>query len=136
MHQLSEAGIMPVHMTYTGRNFDIVTGITAIIVAAAVASGRGGRTLVGAWNVMGLALLVNVVTVAILATPAFRYFGDDDLNVFVTYTPYVWLPAVMVLAALAGHLVIFRASASSFGDAAAIRAQVFISTSPLFGPAV
>ena len=28
---------------------------------------------------------------------------------FVTYTPFVWLPAVMVVAALAGHLVIFRA---------------------------
>jgi hypothetical protein len=41
----------------------------------------------------------------------------------------VWLPAVVVLAALAGHPEIFRASASSFGDAAAIRAQVFISTS-------
>jgi heme exporter protein D len=27
----------------------------------------------------------------------------------VTYPPFVWLPAVMVLAALAGHLLIFRA---------------------------
>jgi hypothetical protein len=39
----------------------------------------------------------------------FRYFGDDRLNVWVTYPPYVWLPAVMVLAAFAGHLTIFRA---------------------------
>jgi hypothetical protein len=31
--------------------------------------------------------------------------------VWVTYPPYVWLPAVMVLAALAGHLLIFRALA-------------------------
>jgi len=29
--------------------------------------------------------------------------------VFVTYTPFVWLPTVLVLAALAGHLIIFRA---------------------------
>jgi hypothetical protein len=109
MHELAERGIMPIQMTYTGRNFDIITGITALVVAGAVASGRGGRGLVGAWNVMGLALLINVIIVAILATPVFRYFGEDHLNVFVTYTPYVWLPAVMVLAALAGHLVIFRA---------------------------
>jgi hypothetical protein len=40
-----------------------------------------------------------------------RLFGDDAINVFVTYTPFVWLPAVMVLAALSGHLVIFRAIA-------------------------
>ena len=96
-------------MTYTGRNFDIVTGTTAILVAWAVAGGRGGRKLVGAWNVMGLALLINVVTIAILSTPVFRYFGDEHLNVFVTDTPFVWLPAVMVLAALSGHLLIFRA---------------------------
>jgi hypothetical protein len=28
-----------------------------------------------------------------------------------SHTPFVWLPAVMVVAALAGHLVIFRALA-------------------------
>jgi hypothetical protein len=65
-----------------------------------------------AWNVLGLALLGNVVTIAILSTPLFRYFGDDRLNVWVTYPPFVWLPAVMVLAALAGHLLIFRAVAA------------------------
>jgi hypothetical protein len=27
----------------------------------------------------------------------------------ITYPPFVWLPAVMVLAALAGHLIVFRA---------------------------
>ena len=111
MHTMSEIGVMPPQMTYTGRNFDIVTGATAVVVAGLVATGRGGAKLVAAWNVMGLALLINVVVVAILATPRFRYFGDDHLNTWVTYPPYVWLPAVMVLAALAGHLIIFRALA-------------------------
>ena len=108
MHQLSDRGIMPPQMTYTGRNFDILTGVSAVIVAVVAARGRG-RVLVTAWNVIGLALLMNVVAIAILSTPTFRYFGEDRLNVFVTSTPYVWLPAVMVLAALAGHLMIFRA---------------------------
>jgi hypothetical protein len=71
---------------------------------------------VAAWNVMGLVLLANVVIVAILATPRFAYFGEDNLNVWVTYPPFVWLPAVMVLAALAGHLVIFRAVRGSGGQ--------------------
>jgi len=109
MHTMYERGIMPVQMSYSGRNFDIVTGITAIFVAWLVASGRGGRRLVLAWNVLGLALLLNVVTIAILSTPRFAYFGEERLNVWVTYPPFVWLPAVMVLAALAGHLLIFRA---------------------------
>ena len=110
MHVMYERGIMPGEMTYTGRNFDIITGASAIGVAALVATGLAGRRLVAAWNILGLVLLVNVVTVAILATPRIRYFGDDRLNVWVTYVPYIWLPAVMVLAALAGHLVIFRAA--------------------------
>jgi hypothetical protein len=109
MHGLYERGIMPVQMTYTGRNFDIVTGATAIVVAALAWSGKGGRLLVAAWNLLGLALLINVIVVAILSTPRFRAFGDDRVNVFVMYTPFVWLPAVMVLAALAGHLLVFRA---------------------------
>jgi hypothetical protein len=111
MHALVERGIMPVQMSYTGRNFDIVSGITAIVVGALVLAGKAGRGVVLAWNVTGLALLVNVVAVAILATPRFRAFGDDAVNTFVMYTPFVWLPAVMVLAALAGHLLVFRAVA-------------------------
>jgi hypothetical protein len=111
MHSMYERGIMPVEMTYTGRNFDIVTGATALVVAALVFLGTGGRRLVAAWNVLGFALLLNVVVVAILATPAFSYFGSEHLNTFVTYVPFVWLPAVMVSAALAGHLIIARALA-------------------------
>jgi hypothetical protein len=109
MHRLAERGIMPEQMSYAGRNYDILTGITAIIVAVLVSRGIGGRRLVLAWNLLGLALLVNIVTVAILSTPPFAAFGPDRLNVFVMVTPFVWLPAVLVLAALAGHLVIFRA---------------------------
>jgi hypothetical protein len=109
MHSLYERGIMPQQMTYTGRNFDIVTGATALIVAALLRTGRAGRRTVVTWNLLGLALLANIIAVAVLSTPRFQYFGPDRLNTFVTYPPFVWLPAVMVLAALAGHLIVFRA---------------------------
>jgi len=109
MHATYERGIMPAQMSYSGRNFDIVTGATAIVVAILVKMGLGGRRLVTVWNVLGLALLVNVVSVAIASMPLLRLFGDDHVVTFVTYPPFVWLPAVMVLAALAGHLMIFRA---------------------------
>jgi hypothetical protein len=109
MHTMAERGVMPEQMTYTGSNFDILTGLTAIGVAAALRSAVGGRRLALLWNIGGLALLINVVTIAILSTPTFAWFGPDRLNVWVTYPPYVWLPAVMVTAALTGHLLIFRA---------------------------
>ena len=111
MHRMYERGIMPVQMSYSGRNFDIITGLTAIAVAALVWSGRAGRGVVMAWNVLGLALLANILVVAIVSTPAFQFFGPEHVNVWVMYPPFVWLPAVMVLAALAGHLLVFRALA-------------------------
>jgi hypothetical protein len=109
MHAMYERGIMPGQMSYSGRNFDIVTGSTAVVVALLVAFGYAGRRLVAAWNVLGFSLLINIVLVAILSTPTFAFFGADRLNTFVTDVPFVWLPAVMVSAALAGHLIIARA---------------------------
>jgi hypothetical protein len=109
MHALIARGIMPIQMSYSGRNFDILTGASAIVVAFLLNKGYGGRRLATLWNVLGLALLVNVVSVAIASMPLLRLFGEDRVVTFVTYPPFVWLPAVMVLAALAGHLVIFRA---------------------------
>lgn len=108
MHEMYERGVMPVQMSYSGRNFDIVTGASAVVVALLVRK-SGRRALALAWNVVGLLLVLNVASVGVLSTPRFRYFGDDRLNVWITYPPYVWLPAVMVLAAIAGHLLIFRA---------------------------
>lgn len=67
------------------------------------------RAVVAAWNLLGLVLLANIVGVAILSTPVFAYFGPDRLNVWVMWMPYTLLPAVMVLAAWAGHLIVLRA---------------------------
>jgi hypothetical protein len=109
MHALVSRGIMPEQMSYTGRNFDVLTGASALVVALLVRSGLGGRRLSAVWNLAGLGLLLNIVIVAILSTPRMAAFGPDRLNVFVMYPPFVWLPAVLVLAALAGHLVVFKA---------------------------
>jgi hypothetical protein len=85
--------------------------VTAILLALWLRFGRPPRAIVRAWNLLGLLLLVNIVSVAVLSTPIFARFGaaPDRLNTFVTEVPYVLLPAVLVLAAWAGHLVIFRA---------------------------
>ena len=109
MHQAYLEGVMPVQMSYSGRNLDIVTGITAGVLGVWLARWPVPRWIVAGWNLLGFALLVNVVTVAIVSTPAFGWFGADRLSTFVTYFPFVWLPAVLVLAALMGHILIWRA---------------------------
>jgi hypothetical protein len=111
MHRAYAEGLMPVQMSYSGRNFDIITGITALVLAAALwlAPQRVSPKLVLLWNVMGFGLLLNVLTVAILSTPTpLRVFMNEPANVWITQAPFVWLVAVLVPTALAGHLVIFR----------------------------
>jgi hypothetical protein len=108
MHRAYVEGVMPVQMSYSGWNFDILTGISAGLLGLALLGWNVPRVLVHVWNVLGFALLVNIVTIAVLSTPAFGWFGRDRLNVFVLYPPFVWLPTVMVTAALMGHLLVWR----------------------------
>lgn len=108
MHRAAAEGVMPVQMSYGGRNFDIVTGITAALLALTLARRPLPRAVVAAWNVLGAVLLANILVVALISTPFFAAFGPDRLNTWIAYPPFVWLPAVMVPVALAGHIVIFR----------------------------
>ena len=108
MHRAYIEGIMPVQMSYSGRNYDIVSGITAGVLGLWLIRWPLPRWVVASWNVLGFVLLVNIVTVAIVSTPMFGWFGADRLNTFVTYFPFVWLPAVLVTAALMGHVLVWR----------------------------
>jgi hypothetical protein len=109
MHQAAAAKIMPEVMTFTGYNFDIVSGITALLLGLYAWRSRRPlpRPLIAVWNFMGQILLFVIVGVAFAATPVFRAFGDDQLNTFVTQFPYIWI-AVSVAAALFGHIVTLR----------------------------
>jgi len=116
MHRAYSEGVMPVQMSYSGLNFDIVTGATAIVVAF-FAHRRG---VVLAWNIMGTLLVTNIVTVAMLSTPIpLRVFHNEPANVWIARAPFVWLPAFLVPVALAGHLLIFRRLRRRQGDGAA-----------------
>jgi len=102
-------GRLPVQMTFAGRNFDVLTGLSAIGVAWLAARGKAGRKLVLTWNLAGLALLLNIAVVAALSLPApWRVFRNDPPNELVLHFPYVYIPALFVMAALAGHLLVFR----------------------------
>jgi hypothetical protein len=108
MHRAYVEGVMPVQMSYSGLNYDILSGMTAGVLGSWLYRGRVPRWIVGSWNLLGFVLLVNVVTIAIVSTPVFRWFGNERLNVFATYPPFVWLPAILVPAALMGHILVWR----------------------------
>ncbi|HEX6280425.1 MAG TPA: hypothetical protein VFZ49_10490, partial [Pyrinomonadaceae bacterium] len=95
---LYQSGQVPVEMTFEGRNFDILSGITApFVYLLAFRRDRPNRSVLILWNVAALALLTNIVTIAILAFPSpFQMVGLDQPNIGVTYFPFIWLPAVVV----------------------------------------
>lgn len=104
------AGFVPVQMTFEGRNWDVITGLTALPIAWLVAKKKAPRWLVYAWNSIGLALLLNVIVVAVLSMPTpLRRFHNEPANTFVSFFPYVWLPLYLVQVAWMSHLLVFRA---------------------------
>lgn len=110
MHQAAIDGTMPEQMTYTGMNFDIVTGATALLVAVLAARGLAPRWLLWAWNALGTLLLVAILIIAVASLPAFAAFGREpaQVNTWVAYFPFVWLPAGLVSAAVLGHVLLWR----------------------------
>ncbi len=108
LHQGYAAGVVPVQMTWDGRNFDVLTGLAALPVAWLASKGRLPRGALHAWNALGFALLVNIMAVSILSFPTpLRQFWNEPANVFVTRLPYVWLPTFLVPAAWFGHIAVW-----------------------------
>ncbi len=107
MHQAQNDGLMPSVMSFNGYNFDILTGITATLVGVWFLVGRPPRGVLVLFNVLGSTLLLVVSVVAVAALPLFAAFGPEQLNVWVTRFPYIWM-AVMVGSALVGHVLLGR----------------------------
>lgn len=106
---LHRDGVAPVQMSFEGWNFDVLTGLSAPLLAWLVSRGWIGRRGLLAWNCAGLALLANIVAIAVLSTPTpLRVFWNEPANTFVAGWPWIWLPGFLVPAALLGHLVSLR----------------------------
>jgi hypothetical protein len=106
--QLALQGRIATMMSFEGKNFDVITGITAP-VAAWLAARSGNNHIVKAWNVLGLLLLTNVVARGILSVPSgFQLIHTDPPNTVIATFPYIWLPCVAVAAAYFLHIVSLR----------------------------
>ena len=101
---------VPELMTFEGRNFDILSGITApVIFYFAFIRKQFDRKVLLIWNVICLGLLVNIVSNAILSAPfPFQQFAFDQPNIAVLYFPFIWLPCCVVPLVLLSHLAAIR----------------------------
>lgn len=109
LYWLFMAKYVPELMTFEGRNFDILSGLTAPLVAYLAFHKKLNSKILLFWNLVCLGLLLNIVINAILSAPsAFQTQAFDQPNVGVFYFPFVWLPCFIVPVVLLSHLVCIR----------------------------
>ena len=98
--------LLPEQMTFEGRNFDILAGITAPLMAYFFSD---NKKVMVVWNLLSLALLINIVTIAILSMPApFQVFFNEPSNTIVTKFPFIFLPTFLVPLAYGLHFLSLR----------------------------
>ena len=111
MHRAGTLGIMPPQLSFGGYQFDIVTGLTACLLYGLMQAGvTVPKWALWAWNMWGWWCLFVIAVIAVTTSPMLRLFGDDprNVNTWVLFFPYVWLPVVLVTVAMAGHVMVTR----------------------------
>lgn len=103
---LFQNNLVPQAMTFEGRNFDILSGITAPIIYWLVfKNGQTNRSLLIIWNFLALILLFNIVITAFLAIPSpIQQIALEQPNRAVMFFPFIWLPALVVPIVFFSHL--------------------------------
>jgi hypothetical protein len=101
---------VPQLMTFEGRNFDILSGLTApLVFYFGFVKKKIGKPVLLLWNLVCLALLLNIVVNAVLSAPfPFQKFAYDQPNIALLYFPFVWLPCCIVPVVLFAHLATIR----------------------------
>lgn len=101
---------IPEQMTFEGRNFDIVAGLTAPLFGwLCYGKGRQNHSLAIFWNLLGLGLLLNIVVTAILSLPTpIRVFMNEPSSWRVATFPIAFLPAALVPLAYTLHFFSLR----------------------------
>ncbi len=110
LFELFLEGKIPELMTFEGRNFDIIAGITAPFVwYFGFVKNKLSPKIILIWNFICLGLLLNIVINAILSAPfPIQQFAFDQPNIAVLYFPFVWLPGCVVPLVLLSHLIVIR----------------------------
>ncbi len=109
LHQLYLDKQIPQLMTYEGLNFDIISGVFALILFALRRVGKADYSkALYLWLVVASGLLFNIVIRGILSVPTpFQKFGFEQPNIALIAEPYALLPTFIVPIVIFTHIVIF-----------------------------
>lgn len=108
---LYKEGIGPELVTFEGRNFDILAGITAPIVGYLAYNRKLlSHKVVLVWNIMGLLFLANIVSIFITLIVKPQLWGYEQVPVNVKFAtpPYIFIAAVYMPVAVFMHVMSIR----------------------------
>lgn len=105
LHQWGSVGTAPPQMTWSGQNFDVITGVLAL---AFIPLMRRERQWGWVPTVVGLGLLLNIGRIVATSLPGPLQRFEDPLLLPLRF-PHVWIGSVCVAAALGAHVLAIRA---------------------------
>lgn len=105
LHHWAEQGTIPSTMTWTGQNWDIITGVVSLIAIPFV---NKSKALAFAINLVGFVLLLNVFRVVIMSSPLPFSWPLENPLLLIAHFPYALIGPLCVMPALIAHLVTFR----------------------------
>ena len=105
LHDWVTQGVIPGSMTWTGQNWDIFSGLLALVAAPLAGRFRIAARIA---NIMGFALLLNVMRVALLSAPVPFGWNVQPTMLLAFHLPYALIGPVCVGGALFGHIVLTR----------------------------
>lgn len=110
LHELYREGWVAQEMTWSGFNFDVITGIIALpVMWLAVVKKALPRWTVLAFHCFGLCTVTIVATTGILSVPLpFQVLHTTPANIFTSTFPYSWLPSILVPVAVFAHILGLR----------------------------
>jgi hypothetical protein len=109
---LYACGGAPEQVTFEGRNFDVLVGLTAPFAAFAIARLNLTPGVVIVWNLLGILILSNtiVTTLSSMPGPLHLNWPGMPFTAFAAW-PFVWIPAFLAPLAIFIHVFSIRQNA-------------------------
>ncbi|RZJ78564.1 MAG: hypothetical protein EOO47_13420 [Flavobacterium sp.] len=98
--------MIPKLMTFEGRNFDILIGISAPIIALLYHRNKINSRFLLAFNFIGLGFVLFILVNGILsAQTPLQQFAFEQPNKAILYFPFILLPSIIVPIVIYTHLI-------------------------------
>lgn len=111
LYQLFLQKQIPKVMTFEGYNFDIVMGVSAILLLGYLHFFQKNihKMFYLVWNFVGIFLLSTIVVIAIISAPLpIQLLGFEQPNVAVLKFPFILLPSFIVPMVFLSHILMIR----------------------------